>query len=96
MKANQKFLNNDDEAVSPVIAVILMVAITVVLAATVYVWQNGSFHPPGGKGVSVTPGASTTVTFPTPPGVLPALGAAYVKACVGSNCMQSNSASVGA
>lgn len=65
-------------------------------AATVYVWQNGSFHPPGGKGVSVTPGASTTVTFPTPPGVLPALGAAYVKACVGSNCMQSNAASVGA
>ena len=41
MKANQKFLNNDDEAVSPVIAVILMVAITVVLAATVYVWVSG-------------------------------------------------------
>ena len=30
-----------DEAVSPVIAVILMVAITVVLAATVYVWVSG-------------------------------------------------------
>jgi flagellin-like protein len=41
MKANQKFLNGDDEAVSPVIAVILMVAITVVLAATVYVWVSG-------------------------------------------------------
>ena len=42
MKANQKFLNEtDDEAVSPVIAVILMVAITVVLAATVYVWVSG-------------------------------------------------------
>ena len=41
MKANQKFLNNDDDAVSPVIAVILMVAITVVLAATVYVWVSG-------------------------------------------------------
>lgn len=41
MKANRKFLNNDDEAVSPVIAVILMVAITVVLAATVYVWVSG-------------------------------------------------------
>jgi flagellin-like protein len=40
MKANQKF-RNDDEAVSPVIAVILMVAITVVLAATVYVWVSG-------------------------------------------------------
>lgn len=30
-----------DDAVSPVIAVILMVAITVVLAATVYVWVSG-------------------------------------------------------
>lgn len=36
MKANRKFLQAD-EAVSPVIAVILMVAITVVLAATVFV-----------------------------------------------------------
>jgi len=35
----QRFKN--DEAVSPVIAVILMVAITVVLAATVYVWVSG-------------------------------------------------------
>lgn len=41
MKANRKFLNKEDEAVSPVIAVILMVAITVVLAATVYVWVSG-------------------------------------------------------
>lgn len=40
MKANQKFRGGDD-AVSPVIAVILMVAITVVLAATVYVWVSG-------------------------------------------------------
>ena len=39
MKANQKFLN-EEEAVSPVIAVILMVAITVVLAATVFVLVN--------------------------------------------------------
>jgi flagellin-like protein len=31
----------DDQGVSPVIAVILMVAITVVLAATVYVWVSG-------------------------------------------------------
>ena len=41
MKANQKFIRGSDEAVSPVIAVILMVAITVVLAATVYVWVSG-------------------------------------------------------
>ena len=40
MKANQRFVNGDD-AVSPVIAVILMVAITVVLAATVYLWVSG-------------------------------------------------------
>jgi len=36
MKANQAFVNNE-EAVSPVIGVILMVAITVVLAAVVFV-----------------------------------------------------------
>jgi flagellin-like protein len=41
MKANRRVLNADDEGVSPVIAVILMVAITVVLAATVYVWVSG-------------------------------------------------------
>jgi len=40
MKANSKFVNGD-EAVSPVIAVILMVAITVVLAATVYLFVSG-------------------------------------------------------
>ncbi len=43
MKANvrsMKTLGRDD-GVSPVIAVILMVAITVVLAATVYVWVSG-------------------------------------------------------
>lgn len=39
MKANQKFANAD-EAVSPVIGVILMVAITVVLAAVVFVLVN--------------------------------------------------------
>ncbi len=39
MKANHKFIN-EEEAVSPVIAVILMVAITVVLAATVFVLVN--------------------------------------------------------
>ena len=48
MKANRKFLNRDEEAVSPVIAVILMVAITVVLAATVYVWVSG-FGSGGGN-----------------------------------------------
>jgi flagellin-like protein len=40
MKANRNAIYNDEEAVSPVIAVILMVAITVVLAATVFVLVN--------------------------------------------------------
>lgn len=45
---NRKHFRNQDSAVSPVIAVILMVAITVVLAATVYVWVSG-FGAGGGN-----------------------------------------------
>ena len=41
MKANKKFLNGEEEAVSAVIGVILMVAITVAIAATVYVYVSG-------------------------------------------------------
>ena len=51
MKANRKFKN--DEAVSAVIGVILMVAITVAIAATVYVYVSGML---GG-------GPSTTATI---------------------------------
>ena len=40
MKANRKFIE-DGEAVSAVIGVILMVAITVAIAATVYVYVSG-------------------------------------------------------
>jgi FlaG/FlaF family flagellin (archaellin) len=40
MKANRKYKENDD-AVSAVIGVILMVAITVAIAATVYVYVSG-------------------------------------------------------
>ena len=40
MKANRKF-KEDGEAVSAVIGVILMVAITVAIAATVYVYVSG-------------------------------------------------------
>ena len=59
MKANQKFRNEDD-AVSPVIAVILMVAITVVLAATVYVWVSGfgSSTSSAAKTISLTSGSA--------------------------------------
>ena len=41
MKANRKFIKGDEEAVSAVIGVILMVAITVAIAATVYVYVSG-------------------------------------------------------
>lgn len=43
----RKKIWEDEEAVSPVIAVILMVAITVVLAAILYVWASGFIA--GGK-----------------------------------------------
>ena len=39
------FIRKDDEAVSPVIAVILMVAITVVLAGVLYVWVTSLSAP---------------------------------------------------
>tara|TARA_Y100000766_G_scaffold3380_1_gene2615 strand:- start:3057 stop:6032 length:2976 start_codon:yes stop_codon:yes gene_type:complete len=39
--SNQYRFNDEDNAVSPVIATILMVAITVVLAGTLYVWAAG-------------------------------------------------------
>ena len=48
MKANRKFVE-DEEAVSAVIGVILMVAITVAIAATVYVYVSGML-PSGSKG----------------------------------------------
>jgi len=54
MKANRKF-KEDGEAVSAVIGVILMVAITVAIAATVYVYVSGML----GSG----PSASVTVSM---------------------------------
>lgn len=53
MKANQKFANAD-EAVSPVIGVILMVAITVVLAAVVFVLVNNLTGDAGEASQDVT------------------------------------------
>jgi len=44
MKANRKFVEGE-EAVSAVIGVILMVAITVAIAATVYVYVSGMLSP---------------------------------------------------
>jgi len=54
MKANRKFVEGE-EAVSAVIGVILMVAITVAIAATVYVYVSGML----GSG----PESSATVTM---------------------------------
>ena len=45
MKANRKFIE-EEEAVSAVIGVILMVAITVAIAATVYVYVSGMMGSP--------------------------------------------------
>ena len=54
MKANRKFKQAEDEAVSAVIGVILMVAITVAIAATVYVYVSGMI----GTGADTAPNIS--------------------------------------
>ena len=60
----QRIIRKDEEAVSPVIATILMVAITVVLAAVLYVMVSGLITGPGGSpqamGVSVLPSSDGT------------------------------------
>jgi len=56
MKANRKFIEADERAVSAVIGVILMVAITVAIAATVYVYVSGMI----GTGSQSTPTISMT------------------------------------
>ena len=57
-------IRKDETAVSPVIATILMVAITVVLAAVLYVMVSGLITGPGGApqamGVSVSPSPDGT------------------------------------
>lgn len=70
MKANRKF-RDGEEAVSAVIGVILMVAITVAIAATVYIYVSGLIGPGTGATptVSVTAEASGTncsITVGTP------------------------------
>lgn len=52
MKANKKFVN-EEEAVSAVIGVILMVAITVAIAATVYVYVGSMATQPGAKAPTI-------------------------------------------
>ncbi len=67
-------IRKDEGAVSPVIATILMVAITVVLAAVLYVMVSGLLTPTGGgpKAIGVLPGRSAdgtnwTLTFTSVP-----------------------------
>ena len=60
MKANRKF-KNEDEAVSAVIGVILMVAITVAIAATVYVYVSGMLG--GGPSAQPTVGMVQTSNY---------------------------------
>lgn len=47
MKANRKFIEADEQGVSAVIGVILMVAITVAIAATVYFCVSGMIYDDG-------------------------------------------------
>jgi flagellin-like protein len=47
----EETLVDDEGAVSPVIATILMVAITVVLSGVIYVWASSLADTSGGKGV---------------------------------------------
>ena len=54
MKANRKFKEGEDEAVSAVIGVILMVAITVAIAATVYVYVSGMMGGASEKAPTIT------------------------------------------
>lgn len=60
-------IRKDEEAVSPVIATILMVAITVVLAAVLYVMVSGLLVGPGATKPVITFGSfsqsGTSVTF---------------------------------
>jgi FlaG/FlaF family flagellin (archaellin) len=55
MKANRKFKQAEDDAVSAVIGVILMVAITVAIAATVYVYVSGM--------IGTSPQSTPEITF---------------------------------
>src|SRR6266702_7408253 len=77
-KTMKSIIRKDEAAVSPVIATILMVAITVVLAAVLYVMVSGLITGPGGTpqamGVGVQPssdGSNWIVTvLSTPTGKL--------------------------
>ena len=62
MKANRKFIEGDERAVSAVIGVILMVAITVAIAATVYVYVSGMLGGAQNKAPNMAFNKETTPT----------------------------------
>lgn len=62
MKANRKFKEADERAVSAVIGVILMVAITVAIAATVYVYVSGMIGGGADKAPDMAFSRQTTPT----------------------------------
>ena len=62
MKANRKFIEGDERAVSAVIGVILMVAITVAIAATVYVYVSGMLGGSQNKAPSMAFNKQTSPT----------------------------------
>ncbi len=77
----KSIIRKDEAAVSPVIATILMVAITVVLAAVLYVMVSGLLTPTGGgpRAIGVLPGKSQdgtnwTLTFTSVPSGLTTSG----------------------
>src|SRR3989442_81026 len=59
---NLRLIREDESAVSPVIATILMVAITVVLAAVLYVMVTGLLTGPGASKPQVTVASPTGIT----------------------------------
>jgi flagellin-like protein len=75
---HMRLIRKDERAVSPVIATILMVAITVVLAAVLYVMVSGLIAGPGGgpraMGINaVSAGTNWSVEFiDVPTGLVPA------------------------
>ncbi len=80
-KTMKSIIRKDEAAVSPVIATILMVAITVVLAAVLYVMVSGLLTPTGGgpRAIGVLPGRSQdgtnwTLTFTSVPSGLTTTG----------------------
>ena len=96
MKANRKF-SKDEEAVSPVIGVILMVAITVILAAVIAAFvfgMGGSLKKNYVVAATISQTGSDTADF-TYQGGPDASSLVAIKIKIGSDYFDSNGASTG-